>query len=116
MSNDKTTAYADIVSQNIQLAETSETEVNERVCSVLSSVQRLPPFDYKAINGFSYISIRSHQEIIYYSKRQMAIIPMLDPRVQMIVLPKSQIPKEMASHSADEVIKAMMKEINESNI
>jgi len=46
----------------------------------------------------------------------MAIIPMLDPRVQMIVLPKSQIPKEMASHSADEVIKAMMKEINESNI
>jgi hypothetical protein len=46
----------------------------------------------------------------------MAIIPMLDPRVQMIVLPKSQVPREMASLSSDEVIKAMMKEINESNI
>ena len=69
--------------------------MSERVCSVLSSVQRLPPFDYKNVNGFSFLNIRSHQEIVFYDQRKMAIIPLLDPRVQMIVLPRSHVPKEM---------------------
>ena len=116
MSSDKEASYADVVSQKIPLAEQNEKDVSERVCSVLSSVQRLPPFDYKMINGYSFINIRSHQEIIYFAARKMAIIPMLDPRVQMIVLPKSQVPKEMAAAAPDEVVKTLMKDINENNI
>ena len=34
----------------------------------------------------------------------------------MIILPRSQIPAELASSSSDEIIKAMMKEIDETDI
>ena len=41
---------------NDELAE--KTKVEEYLCSVLSSVQRLPPFDYFPINGKSFVRLR----------------------------------------------------------
>jgi hypothetical protein len=66
-----------------------DSKVDQYITSVMFLVQRLPPFEFEKVNGFSYLNIKSENEIIYYSKRQMSIIPMLGERIQMIILPRS---------------------------
>ena len=81
LSSDKAVALADVASQNIDLVEKDNSKVEEYLCSVLSTVQRLPPFEFRNDNGHCYLDVKTDQEIVYFSKRKMSIIPMMDPRV-----------------------------------
>lgn len=81
LSSDKAVALADVGSQNIDLVEKDNSKVEEYLCSVLSTVQRLPPFEFRNMNGHCYLDVKTDQEIVYFSKRKMSIIPMMDPRV-----------------------------------
>jgi len=58
LSNDRDTAFADIKSQEINLTDTYKNHVDEYLCSVLSTVHRLPPFDFLNINGYSYLRMK----------------------------------------------------------
>jgi hypothetical protein len=115
LSSDATIAYADIKSQGITLNEVFEKKVDEYLTSVLSSVQRLPPFDLISHGGYCYLKIREHQGITYLSDKKISIIPLVDPRFQIIILPLSSIPKGSKASMSD-IIKTMMKEVDESKI
>ena len=115
LSTDVTAAYQDIKSQNIVLKETFENSVTEYLTSVLSSVQRLPPFDMVSHDGFSYLKIREKEGITYLSDKKISIIPLIDPRIQIIIMPLSSVPKGSSS-SMSEIIKATMREIDESKM
>jgi hypothetical protein len=58
VSADKEQAFADAQSQGINITDPSNSAVSEYLCSVLSSVNRLPPFDYHVFDGHSFLRIR----------------------------------------------------------
>jgi hypothetical protein len=55
MSEKASEAYADAKSQEIAI---KEGKADTYLVSVLSSVYRLPPFDYSPIDGYSFLNIR----------------------------------------------------------
>jgi hypothetical protein len=63
LSDSASEAYADVKSQEIDL---KEGKADTYLASVLSTVYRLPPFDFKPIDGFSFLNIRNSQKIMYY--------------------------------------------------
>jgi hypothetical protein len=77
-------------------------------------VQRLPPFDLLSHEGYSYLRIREAEGITYLSDKRISIIPLVEPRIQIMIVPLSSVPK--GNKSMSEMIKQMMKEIDESKI
>jgi len=58
LSSDRDTAFSDIKTQELNLTDTYQKPVDEYLCSVLSTVHRLPPFDFCNINGYSYLRMK----------------------------------------------------------
>ena len=56
MSDNVKVSYTDVISQNIDL---QEKEAEQYLTSVISSVYRLPPFDFTPVDGYSFLSVRA---------------------------------------------------------
>ena len=84
---------------------------------MLSFVERLPPFDFVKHKGFKYIRIRSQssvdQNILYIPDKKIAVIPLMDPRIQIYVVPKNLL---LLSDNLCDGIKSIMKDVDESKV
>jgi hypothetical protein len=56
LTKDKEEAFSDIVSEGISMEDNAK-KVDEYLTSVISNIQRLPPFSYLKIDGYSYLRI-----------------------------------------------------------
>lgn len=85
VANDKEQAFADAKSQNIDVDDPLKSNVSEYVCSVLSSVNRLPPFDFHVFNGYSFLRVRpqlaEEQTIMHSREKNIWFMPLQDPRI-----------------------------------
>jgi hypothetical protein len=96
-SESKEEAMKDAVSQGVQLDVSQEC--NQYLCSVLSSVTRIPPFTFVKKDGYSFLNIKSDansevDQIMHLKDRNIWIIPLEDKRIQIIIVPLSSIPKD----------------------
>jgi len=90
------------------------SKVNETLCSVLSSVLRLPPFDLTTHNGYNYLRIRTKNDITYIKDKNIAIIPLNDERIQMVLVPQSNVTD--IQNSLSENVCSLLKDLDESQI
>jgi len=86
MSEDKEEALVDFKSQNVEISDSRFThKVDEYLCSVLSSVIRLPPFSFVPQQGYSYLELRSDKKnedsIMHLSDKNIWIVPLEDKRI-----------------------------------
>ena len=90
------------------------SKVNQTLCSVLSSVQRLPPFDFTTHNGYNYLRIRTNNDISYIKDKNISIIPLNDQRIQMILVPQSNVTD--IQNSLSENVCSLLKDLDEKQI
>jgi len=68
---------------------------NEFACSYLADKMRLPPFDFHSkMNGYEYLRLITDlgkESAYYYRPKQIIIIPMLNVKRQIIIIPKSEV-------------------------
>lgn len=83
VAESKDEAMADCKSQDVSIVDTSSAP--EYVCSVMSSVLRLPPFSFIPCNNYSYLHIKSeiesHDAIMHLTDRNVWIVPLEDKRI-----------------------------------
>ena len=117
VAENKDEAMADCKTQDVTLNDTATAP--EYVCSVLSSVLRLPPFSFIPCNNISYLHIKSEVEsddaIMHLTDRNVWIIPLEDKRIQIIIVPQSSL-RGQQGKSKSEQIKAIMTDIDEDKI
>lgn len=92
------------------------TSSSEYVCSVLSTVLRLHPFDFlPSVNNYEYLRLKvdmnEPQNIMFFRDKNITIIPLIDTRRQLIVIPMSQIKSEpkLSKLSLCQQVRSLMK-------
>lgn len=94
----------------------------EFCASALSISFRIPPYEFTNINGYNYLRIRvkptEAQNIMFFRAKKVTIIPLVDPKRQMIVVPKSQIDEEAKKGKLglSQIVRSLVKGIKASNI
>lgn len=88
MSGNPIEAMKDVKDQNIVLWVKDPAE--QYLTSTLSSVYRLPPFDFSPIDGYCFLNIRNAQKIMYFAELKMYVISLASTLTQMVLLMDSE--------------------------
>ena len=97
-------AMKDIKSQDIVLWVKDPAE--QYLTSVLSSVYRLPPFDFQVIDGYCFLDIRNAQKVQFFPELKMYVISLASTLTQMVILMGSE---DKESHINSVVMAALKK-------
>jgi len=86
LSSTKEEAFKHLKEQQISLEEVPQKiEPSEYLCSALSSVQRIPAFEYVSYNNKALVKMAPHKpdfdKIILDPSSGFLIIPLLDPKL-----------------------------------
>ena len=81
-------AMKDVKGQDIVLWVKDPAE--QYLTSVLSSVYRLPPFDFSTIDGYCYLNIRNAQKIEFFAELKMYVVSLASTLTQMVFLMGSE--------------------------
>ena len=120
ISKDKEEALADCISQKLDLKDDSKIKADEYACSIMSSVIRIPSFEFQKIDGFSYLQINTlgaeEDKILHLADKNIWIIPLEDKRIQIMLVPASSVQDSSKRYSLCEQVKLLMKSIDETKI
>lgn len=83
LSDNVKEAYTDVKSQNIELQEKA---ADHYLTGVLSSVYRLPPFDFTPLNGYSFLNVRYAGKIMFYPELGLYVVSIATMLTQMVFL------------------------------
>ena len=90
---------------------------SEYLCSVISSVQRIPAFDFVNYRNKAFIRMTPKQpefdKIIMDPTSGFLVIPLMDPKLQIIVFPTSATP---AAGSMTDHINTVMMNLDQDKI
>ena len=99
-------AYVDVVSQNIVLQEKA---ADHYLTSVLSSVYRLPPFDFTPVDGYSFLNVRHAGNVMFYPELGLYVISLATMLTQMVFLVGNQ---DETSHLNEILTKVLVKSVD----
>jgi hypothetical protein len=88
-------AYADVISQKIEL---QGSLADQYLSSVVSSVYRLPPFDFSPVDGYSFLNVRNAGKIMFYPELGLYVVSLATMLTQMVFLLGNQ---DQESHLND---------------
>ena len=83
MSTEAKDAFVDVKGQNIELQQQA---ADHYLTSVLSTVYRLPPFDFETIDGYSFLNIRNTGKILHYPSLNMYVVATASTLIEMVFL------------------------------
>jgi hypothetical protein len=103
LSDNLKDAYADVKGQKIVLKEKA---AEQYLTSVVSSVYRLPPFDFTSVNGYSFLNVRNAGKVLFYPELNLYVVSLATMLTQLVFLLGNQ---DEESHLNDVLTSALLK-------